>query len=195
MSDFISRQTVIDHINRLIDVEKKQGTDDWGYGRERVNAYEAMLHMVESEYLHPSVDSSIGSSTTDIGSSIDCISRESALEILDDYAEDIESGNCGVAYSKARTSMCDLPSVEIMAKIEMEWIPVSQMLPKDGDTYIVNIEYKGEFEGVDVASYNPGGNGYIDGKWDTWNDWIEDESKYYHVTAWMPLPDPYKEDE
>ena len=56
MSDLISRQAVIDRINKLIEVEKKQGTDDWGYGRERVNAYEAMLHMVESEYLHPSVE-------------------------------------------------------------------------------------------------------------------------------------------
>ena len=54
--DLISRQAVIDRINRLIEVEKKQGTDDWGYGRERVNAYEAMLHMVESEYLYPSVE-------------------------------------------------------------------------------------------------------------------------------------------
>ena len=82
-----------------------------------------------------------------------------------------------------------------MAKIEMEWIPVSKRLPKVCDTYIVNIEYKGKFEGVDVANFTPGGNGYIDGKWDTWNDWVEDKKKYYHVTAWMPLPDPYKEDE
>ena len=57
MSDLISRQAVIDRINKLIEVEKKQGTDDWGYGRERVNAYEAMLHMVKSEYLYPSVES------------------------------------------------------------------------------------------------------------------------------------------
>lgn len=56
VGELISRQAVIDRINRLIEVEKKQGTDDWGYGRERVNAYEAMLHMVESEYLHPSVE-------------------------------------------------------------------------------------------------------------------------------------------
>lgn len=42
----------------------------------------------------------------------DLISRQAALEVLDDYAEDIESGNLGIAYSKARTSMCDLPSVE-----------------------------------------------------------------------------------
>ena len=42
----------------------------------------------------------------------DSISREAALEVLDDYAEDIESGNWGTAYSKARASMCELPSVE-----------------------------------------------------------------------------------
>ena len=55
-TDCISRQAVIDRINKLIEVEKKQGTDDWGYGRERVNAYEAMLHFVKSEYLYPSVE-------------------------------------------------------------------------------------------------------------------------------------------
>ena len=54
--DCISRQAVLDRINKLIEVEKKQGTDDWGYGRERVNAYETMLHMVENEYLYPSVE-------------------------------------------------------------------------------------------------------------------------------------------
>ena len=42
----------------------------------------------------------------------DLISRQAALEILDDFEEDVESGNWGTAYSKARTSMCDLPSVE-----------------------------------------------------------------------------------
>ena len=56
MSDLISRQAVIDRINKLIEVEKKQGTDDWGYGRERVNAYEAMLNFVKSEYLYPSAE-------------------------------------------------------------------------------------------------------------------------------------------
>jgi hypothetical protein len=54
--DCISRQAVIDRINELIEVEKKQGTDDWGYGRERVNAYEAMLHFIKSEYLYSSVE-------------------------------------------------------------------------------------------------------------------------------------------
>lgn len=50
-----------------------------------------------------------------------CISREAALEILDDFEEDIESGNWGTAYSKARVSMCELPSVEPERKTG-EWI-------------------------------------------------------------------------
>ena len=31
----------------------------------------------------------------------DLISRQAALEILDDFEEDVESGNWGTAYSKA----------------------------------------------------------------------------------------------
>ena len=71
------------------------------------------------------------------------------------------------------------------------WIPVTERLPEVGDTYIVTIEYKGMFEGVDAADFVFTGDGYIDGKWDTLNDWIEDKPEFYHVTAWMPLPEPY----
>ena len=53
--DCISRQAVLDKLNRLIEVERLQGTDEMGYGRERVSAYECMIHAVESEYLYPSV--------------------------------------------------------------------------------------------------------------------------------------------
>ncbi len=72
------------------------------------------------------------------------------------------------------------------------WIPVSERLPEEiGGDYLVTIEYKGEIEGVDVATYGLGG--YIDGLWDTVNDWIEGPSELWYVTAWMPLPEPYKE--
>ena len=75
--------------------------------------------------------------------------------------------------------------------LALRWIPVTERLPNVGDTYIVTIEYKGEFEGVDAADFVFTGDGYIDGKWDTLNDWIEDKPEFYHVTAWMPLPEPY----
>lgn len=57
MDDLISRQAVLDKLNRLIEVERLQGTDEMGYGRERVSAYESMIFEIESEYLYPSVKS------------------------------------------------------------------------------------------------------------------------------------------
>lgn len=54
-TDAISRQAVLDKLNRLIEVERLQGTDEMGYGRERVSAYECMIHAVESEYLYPTI--------------------------------------------------------------------------------------------------------------------------------------------
>jgi len=51
--DAISRQAVLDKLNRLIEVERLQGTDEMGYGRERVRAYESMIFEIESEYLYP----------------------------------------------------------------------------------------------------------------------------------------------
>ena len=54
--DAISRQAVIDKLNRMIEVERLQGTDEMNYGRERVRAYETMLYLVKSEYLYPSVN-------------------------------------------------------------------------------------------------------------------------------------------
>ena len=74
------------------------------------------------------------------------------------------------------------------------WIPISERLPEDGDTYLVTIEYKGEVIGVDAASYSPV-EGYIDKHWDTFNDWKEDDDSCYHVTAWMPLPEGYNAEE
>jgi len=53
--DAISRQAVLDKLKRLIEVERLQGSDEMGYGRERVSAYETMIHSIKSEYLYPSV--------------------------------------------------------------------------------------------------------------------------------------------
>lgn len=55
--DLISRQAVIDMLNKLIEVEQKQGTDVMNYGRERVNAYESILDEIESDYLFPPMPS------------------------------------------------------------------------------------------------------------------------------------------
>lgn len=63
---------------------------------------------------------------------------------------------------------------------ENGWIPVSDRLPKDG-TYITTLD--GELVGQEEPF--TGMCGIEKGKWD-------DEDC---VIAWMPLPEPYKEDE
>ena len=78
-----------------------------------------------------------------------------------------------------------------------EWIPVTERLPEVVDSYIVVVKCKYEWEkeyeiGVDVATYDPySDNPYIDGCWNTYNDWDEGQ-QYLHVTHWMPLPEPPK---
>lgn len=109
----------------------------------------------------------------------DCISRAEVLKILE---KEEFKGDAIYEIEKK------LPSVTPKAE---RWIPCTERLPKDGDTYLVTIEYKGEVIGVDVASYSPV-DGYIDKHWETFNDWKEDDDTCYHVSAWMPLPKPYK---
>ena len=41
----------------------------------------------------------------------DCVARSEALDILDDFEEDVENGKFKTAYAKARERMCELPSV------------------------------------------------------------------------------------
>lgn len=74
------------------------------------------------------------------------------------------------------------------------WIPVTEKLPEPYTEVLVNITYDGKFEGIDIASYIPDKCGYIDDKWDTQIDWMEGPTEWYHVTAWMPIPEPYKEE-
>ena len=72
------------------------------------------------------------------------------------------------------------------------WIPCSERMPEDGDTYIVS-GYE-TWEGkklpfVDCATY-PGS--YIDG-WDTYNDWCEGQE--VHIIAWQEMPEALEDEE
>ena len=77
-----------------------------------------------------------------------------------------------------------------------EWISVKDRLPEVVDSYLVVVKSKYEWEteydiDVDVATYNPYENAYIDDCWNTYNDWDEGQ-QYLHITHWMPLPQPPK---
>jgi len=48
MSDLIERDKVIEYCLKLIDVERKQGTDVMNYGQERINQTDAIIAFVEN---------------------------------------------------------------------------------------------------------------------------------------------------
>ena len=79
------------------------------------------------------------------------------------------------------------------------WIPVAERLPEVGGCYLVALKYKYDFEkeytyDTDVATFHFGyDRRYIDGQWNTCVDWDEGQ-QYLHVTHWMPLPEPPKEE-
>ena len=80
---------------------------------------------------------------------------------------------------------------------ERRWIPVTERLPEIGDRYVVAVKFKYDHEkqysyDTDVATYTFEG-GYIDDCWDTYNDWDEGQ-QFLHVTHWIALPEPPKED-
>lgn len=117
----------------------------------------------------------------------DTVSREDAKSFLYERLNRLNNDELYDIFSVIIDDMYnELPPVQPVGG----WIPVSERLPEDGDTYLVTIEYNGKVIGVDAASYSPV-EGYIDKHWDTFNDWKEDEDSCYHVTAWMPLPEPY----
>lgn len=94
---------------------------------------------------------------------------------------EVENTGNGAYFSKNNISKI----VELLfADLEQDekengWIPVSERLPEDG-TYITTLD--GELVGQEEPF--TGMCGIENGKWD-------DEDC---VIAWMPLPEPYKED-
>lgn len=86
---------------------------------------------------------------------------------------------------------------------ENGWIPVSERLPEDEKEYLVTLEkvYGTPEKLYGIANYLKFGDagywnekkyGYLE--WDKYSDG-HGGTKMYKVIAWMPLPEPYKEDE
>lgn len=86
---------------------------------------------------------------------------------------------------------------------ENGWIPVSERLPEDERECLVTLEkiYGTPEISMGIANYLRFGNagywnenkyGYLE--WDKYSDG-HGGTKTYKVIAWMPLPEPYKEDE
>lgn len=70
--------------------------------------------------------------------------------------------------------------IESMKKVG-EWIPYSERVPEESGTYIVNA-IENHIVHVTFAKWMP--------RMKKWN--LTGSRSYWKVTAWMPLPKPYK---
>lgn len=70
--------------------------------------------------------------------------------------------------------------IENMPKVG-DWIPCSERLPDESGTYIVNAIENGIIH-VTFAKWMP--------RMKTWN--LTGSRSYWKITAWQPLPEPYK---
>lgn len=103
--------------------------------------------------------------------------------------------SCGELVKEHKLDACAAVMRAAADRMEDEgWISVEDRLPDDGCTYLVVVKLKYEWETEWEYHVDAGTrvfcNGYIDGIWDTANDW--DEGQECHITHWMPLPEPPK---
>ena len=125
----------------------------------------------------------------------DLISRQAAIELKSEFLnpnvnrETEEQTAIDRAYARGWNScnthwikeiIEDLPS----AQPEQRWIPCSERLPeKDGRYQVTRYDYVANTEFIDILWYEE----------NLW--WNRHSTGDYAVTAWMPLPEPYKEEQ
>ena len=116
------------------------------------------------------------------------ISLDEVLRIIEKRRH--EWGNHAGEWRDAIDDIKALPSVEI----DTGWIKCSDRMPEVGDIYLVSgVEKIADkfYPFVDAAGY--GVPGYIDGCWNTFNDWVEGNE--VHIIAWQKMPDPLEVDD
>ena len=118
----------------------------------------------------------------------DLIRRQAALDalgeppvVLWEYMDDYSLGTRN-QYDKDRLAIETVPSAQ-------RWIPCKERLPKPEEEVLLTFDYK-------KRRYVETGNIWSDGTAHCYADdyLTPDGRKYRKVVAWMPLPEPYRED-
>lgn len=115
----------------------------------------------------------------------DLISRQAAIGILYNFAGcivDTPNGDYHRAYKASRHELELLPTTQP----EQQWIPVTERLPEDGQNVLVT--YK-TTDKIHPCQYHD------DGSRNPWYSYIDQCRAHMNVVlAWMPLPEPYREE-
>lgn len=98
---------------------------------------------------------------------VDCISRADVHDMLENLPITVEDKWFNWL-QKACMRLAELPSVTPQ---EPRWIPVSERLPEEDGGYLVTVK-----------------QGYV-----RTSLWVGNAEYWNEVTAWMPLPKPYRE--
>jgi hypothetical protein len=101
--------------------------------------------------------------------------QEKALEILKGL--ELTTGNSNILKEPLQLAISALTQ-----QLNNGWIPVSERLPDKGGYYLVGTQY--ETPRAMVGFYYTERN--------EWNYWMS-QLPIMSVTAWQPLPEPYKE--
>lgn len=130
----------------------------------------------------------------------DSISRQAVLDELERCH--ITSGvkNQGV-WNECINSITQTIGSMSSVQPEQKWIPCNKKLPLEYETVLVTgkMKYASEKEYeyfVDcafVGSLHGTPDNFSPFDFETWNDWYEGQEEYY-ILAWMPFPEPYKEE-
>ena len=101
-----------------------------------------------------------------------------------------ERGECGREIEPCVVVMSieEAPTIEP----EPEWIPVGERLPEKDGHYLVNVKngwFPKNVIAIDLLRFE-------DGKWKYYFGFENDDFEDFEdpVIAWMPLPEPYKEE-
>lgn len=129
---------------------------------------------------------------------LDCADREKLIALLNDVGSNVlQFPTDGFITALADHLLANGVTFAKDMNVLSKWISVEERLPEDlFDFYLIALKEKYPYEEnwrhhVDIAKLEFEGCGYLDGRWDTYNDW--DEGQEIHVTHWMPLPEPPKE--
>lgn len=86
----------------------------------------------------------------------------------------------------------------LMEQGRQRWIPCSERLPEKGKDVLVTRHYDGSADGnkscryVEIADL---GGCDDEVAWHSYSDEYKMHPRNHRVIAWMPLPEPYKEEE